>query len=138
MVDKNLTVRIPICNNFQLYDKISLKMDKKTVGENIVNDIINSYILSDDFKVDAVHYVYKRIFDEYNSRIADCGHYFEFNAFDEGGILKPEVAKEFQDKMEVLTNERNMFRQIFDKVFNYSPDYNETVPLEFNIIMGKK
>lgn len=32
-------------------------MDRKIVGENIVTSIINSYIVSDDFKRDAVHYL---------------------------------------------------------------------------------
>ena len=112
-------------------------MDKKSIGEKIVEDIINRYILSDEFKMDAMHYVYKRIFDEYNNLMANCGHYFEFNAFDEGVIVKPEVADKFQAEMVEYSNERKMFRQIFERVFGYSPEYNDTIPIETNIILGK-
>lgn len=112
-------------------------MDKKIVGEKIVEDIINRYILSDEFKMDAMHYVYKRIFDEYNSLMANCGHYFEFNAFDETGMVKPEVAEKFQVEMGEYSNERKMFRQIFERVFGYSPEYNDTIPIETNILLRK-
>lgn len=112
-------------------------MDKKVVGEKIVEDIINRYILSDEFKMDAMHYVYKRIFDEYNSLIAECGHYFEHNGFNEFDSVKPEVAKKFQDDMEPLISEREMFRKIFERVFGYSPEYNDTIPIETNILLGK-
>jgi hypothetical protein len=112
-------------------------MDKKVVGEKIVEDIINRYILSDEFKMDAMHYVYKRIFDEYNSLMAKCGYYFELNAFNGEGSLKPDVAEKFQTEMGTYSNERKMFRQIFERVFGYSPEYNETIPIESNIIFGK-
>lgn len=111
-------------------------MDKKSIGEKIVEDIINRYILSDDFKMDAMHYVYKKIFDEYNSLMAECGHYFEFNAFNEAGIIKPEVAEKFQAEMGEYSNECKMFRQIFERVFGYSPEYNDTIPIETNILLG--
>jgi hypothetical protein len=113
-------------------------MDKKTVGEKIVQDVINRYILSDDFEKDAIRYVYKKISDEYNSLIAECGHYFEHNGFDEFDIVKPEVAKKFQDDMEPLISEREIFRKIFDRVFKYSPDYKDTESIDIDIMMGKR
>ena len=112
-------------------------MNKKEVGEKIVEDIINRYILSNEFKMDALYYIYKRIFDEYNNLMAECGHYFEFNAFDEAGIVKPEVADKFQAEMEEYSNERKMFRQIFERVFGYSPEYNDTISIVTNILLGK-
>ena len=112
-------------------------MNKKEVGEKIVEDIINRYILSNEFKMDALYYIYKRIFDEYNNQMAECGHYFEFNAFDEAGIVKPEVADKFQAEMEEYSNERKMFRQIFERVFGYSPEYNDTISIVTNILLGK-
>lgn len=112
-------------------------MDKKEVGEKIVEDIINRYILSDEFKMDAMHYIYKRIFDEYNSLIAGTVACFDVDGFNESGIVRPEVVEKFQAKMGMYTNERKMFRQIFERVFGYSPEYDNVIPLESNIILGK-
>ena len=112
-------------------------LDLDTYGRHIVEDIINRYILSDEFEQDAIHHVYKMLFDKYNAKIADCGNYFEFNAFDGGGRLKPEVAEKFQTDMERLTKERDMFRKIFGECFGYNPEYKDTISIMHNLTVGK-
>ena len=89
-------------------------MDKKKIGESIVESILAEYKLSNEFTEDCVHYVYKKIFDEYNSAIANVG----FDYWDQ-----KIGTDEFMAKMEVLRNELQAMRGVFEKVFKYSPEY---------------
>ena len=64
-------------------------MNRKEYGEKIVNEIINDYKLSNDFRDDAVDYVYKEIFNKLNEICAQVGHDFMYNhTIDEGEFMK--------------------------------------------------
>lgn len=54
-------------------------MNRKEYGEKIVNEIINDYKLSNDFRDDAIDYVYKEIFNKLNEICAQVGHDFMYN-----------------------------------------------------------
>jgi len=96
-------------------------MDRKVVGENIVTSIINSYIVSDDFKRDAVHYVYKTIYNEINARIAGIGT----SCTKDDGTFDLDKKDEFIDKMERETLKLEKMKEVFQDTFNYSPDWED-------------
>lgn len=102
--------------------KNKVNMDIKKLGEHIVNEILNTYLQSDDFSKDALHYAYKKVYDEYNSIIAQIGY----------DILHNRISQEeFMNKMEEYTNELNTFRKAFDRIFKYSPDYENIVGIGY-------
>ena len=98
-------------------------MDKKAIGEQFVTNVINAYILSEDFDQDAMHHVYKRIYDEYNSRIAQLGVDISKNLTS---------IEDFQKQMEIYATELEYFKKIFGTVFNYAPDYPDAINIRFN------
>ena len=97
-------------------------MDKKNLGEHIVNEILNTYLWSVDFSKDALHYIYKKVYDEYNSIITQTGHDMFHNRISQ---------EEFINKMEEYTNELNTFRKAFDRIFKYSPEYENIVSVGY-------
>ena len=97
-------------------------MDKKNLGEHIVNENLNTYLWSVDFSKDALHYIYKKVYDEYNSIIAQTGHDMFHNRISQ---------EEFINKMEEYTNELNTFRKAFDRIFKYSPEYENIVSVGY-------
>ena len=100
-------------------------MDKKLLGETIVDNIISRYRMSEDFKRDAMHYIYKEVYDYYNAEMADCGGYFKSTSFDEDGTLKSDVASEFVATFGHLLDELKSFMKSYQKVFQYSPKYED-------------
>ena len=103
-------------------------MDKKAIGEQFVTNVINAYILSEDFDKDAMHHVYKRIYDEYNSRMAQLGVDVSKNLNSIG---------DFQKQMEVYTTELEYFKKIFGTVFDYAPEYQNAINVIFNAAKPK-
>ena len=98
-------------------------MDKKAIGEQFVTNVINAYILSEDFDQDAMHHVYKRIYDEYNSRMAQLGYDISNNRIS---------VEDFQQQMKVYASELEYFKKIFETVFDYAPDYPDAINIRFN------
>lgn len=96
-------------------------MDRKIIGENIVTSIINSYIVSDDFKRDAVHYVYKEIYNEINARRAEIGA----SCMKDDGTFDFDKKDEFINNMEMETLKLEKMREVFQDTFNYSPDWKD-------------
>jgi hypothetical protein len=103
-------------------------MDKKAIGEQFVTNVINAYILSEDFDQDAMHHVYKRIYDEYNSRIAQLGY-----DITNGRIC----VEDFQKQMKEYFDSLNHFKKIFETVFDYAPEYTDAVNVIFNAAKPK-
>lgn len=100
-------------------------MNRKLLGETIVDNIIDSYRGSEDFKRDALRYIYKEVYDYYNAKMADCGEYFKESSFEEDGTLKPYVASEFVKTFGSLSDELRTFIKSYQKVFQYSPKYED-------------
>ena len=98
-------------------------MDKKAIGEQFVTNVINAYILSEDFDQDAMHHVYKRIYDEYNSRMAQLGVDISKNLTS---------IEDFQKQMKEYFDSLNHFKKIFETVFDYAPEYTAAVNVIFD------
>lgn len=96
-------------------------MDRKVVGENILTSIINTYIISDEFKRDAVHYVYKTIYNEINARIAEIG----LSCTKDDGTFDLDKKDEFMNNMERETSKLEKMKEIFQDTFNYRPDWKD-------------
>ena len=104
------------------------KEEKEKMAERLITEVVNSYITSDDFEKDAIHFVYKHIMCKIADNICEIGSKFELKAFDDSGRMKIEEGDKFQKSMAKLTSEKKTIMKIFKDSFGYAPeDYKDFI-----------
>lgn len=91
-------------------------MDRQKYGEMMVNQIIEDYKLSDDFKRDAVEYVYRKIMEHTNFSEAHTADILTTSNFSE------EARNEFMNSMAKFKGLKNSLNTLFNDTFEYIPE----------------
>ena len=85
-------------------------MDRQKYGEMMVNQIIEDYKLSDDFKRDAVEYVYRNIINHMNYREGHTADILATSNFSE------EAQNEFMNSMAKFKGLKNSLNTLFSQL----------------------
>ena len=109
-------------------------MDRKKYGEIIVNQIINDYRNSKEYREDAANYVYRWLTCILNYKTADLGRMFEFSLKHNADhiAVSEENKQKFMDGMEKYNDLREKMNTLFNMLFDVGAD--DWAPLPSNTL----
>lgn len=96
-------------------------MDRKKYGEIIVNQIINDYRNSKEYRQDAANYIYRWLTCILNYKTADLGNCF-VNGLNDTMKVPEENQQKFMDGMEMYNDLREKMNTLFKMLFDESAD----------------
>ena len=96
-------------------------MDRKKYGEIIVNQIINDYRNSKEYRQDAANYIYRWLTCILNYKTADLGNMFT-KGLNDTMTVPEENQQKFMDGMEMYNDLRAKMNTLFKMLFDEGAD----------------